>query len=495
MPDQTLFDRLRDRALKLRTANGGNVVLTFALATVPIMGFVGSAVDYSRANSAKAAMQAAIDATGLMLSKNIASMTQAQINQKATEYFKALFNRPEVTNVVVTPTYTTSGGSQVVVEASGVVPTTFMKVAGFSQLNINATSTVKWGNTRLRVALALDVTGSMSSAGKMTALKTATHNLLAQLKSAASQNGDVYVSIVPFSKDVNLDPANYTQSWIRWDDNPPDLTKDTTWDALNGTCSKSGNSPRSECVSKGDCSNPNFGSENRCGTCSNSNYNRKSQCMNNGATWTPLTWTPATWTPKNHNTWNGCVTDRDQDYDTKNTAPTPANQATLAPAEQYSSCPVPVMGLTYDWSALTNKVNALSPNGNTNQAIGLQWGWQTLTSSPFTIPPKEANYTYKEVIILMTDGLNTQNRWYNDQASIDAREQITCNNINAAGITLYTVHVNTDGDPASALLKKCAGSPGKYPDADKYFMLTSANALITTFEQIGTELSNLRVAK
>ena len=143
MPNQTLFDRLRARVSEFRTANGGNVVMIFALATVPIMGFVGSAVDYSRANSAKAAMQAAIDATGLMLSKNIATMTQAQINQKATDYFKALFNRPEVTDVVVTPTYSTGSGSQVVVTATGVVPTTFAKVVGFSQLNINATSTVK----------------------------------------------------------------------------------------------------------------------------------------------------------------------------------------------------------------------------------------------------------------------------------------------------------------------------------------------------------------
>jgi hypothetical protein len=45
------------------------------------------------------------------------------------------------------------------------------------------------------------------------------------------------------------------------------------------------------------------------------------------------------------------------------------------------------------------------------------------------------------------------------------------------------------------LLQRCAGSPGKYPDSDKFFLLTSGNALITTFAQIGTELSNLRVAK
>ena len=42
-----------------------------------------------------------------------------------------------------------------------------------------------WGNTRLRVALVLDNTGSMASDGKMSALRIASHNLLTQLQSAA----------------------------------------------------------------------------------------------------------------------------------------------------------------------------------------------------------------------------------------------------------------------------------------------------------------------
>jgi hypothetical protein len=78
---------------------------------------------------------------------------------------------------------------------------------------------------------------------------------------------------------------------------------------------------------------------------------------------------------------------------------------------------------------------------------------------------------------------------------VDARQHITCNNVNAAGITLYTVQVNTDGDPTSQLLQNCAGSPGKYPDSSKFFLLTSSSEIITTFTQIGTSLSNLRVAK
>jgi von Willebrand factor type A domain len=161
----------------------------------------------------------------------------------------------------------------------------------------------------------------------------------------------------------------------------------------------------------------------------------------------------------------------------------------LAPAEQYSSCPVPVMQLSYNWSALNAKIDAMSPDGNTNQAIGLQWAWQTLTSSPFTVPAKDPNYQYNDVIILLSDGLNTEDRWYTTQPSIDARQQITCNNIKAAGITIYTVQVNTNGDPTSALMQNCASS------TDKFFLLTSSSAILITFNQIGTALSNLRVAK
>jgi Flp pilus assembly protein TadG len=462
MTNQSLFQRLSSRLRALRGEERGNVILTFALATVPIMGFVGAAVDYSRANSDKAAMQAAIDATALMMSKNVNGMTQAQMNTQATNYFNALFHRTDVSNLQISPTYTNSNGTQIVITASGIVNTTFMKVMGLGSMTINASSTVKWGNTRLRVALVLDNTGSMSQASKLSALKTATNNLLTQLQSAATNSADVYVSIIPFVKDVNVDSVNYNASWIDW----------TDWDNKNGSC-KNG-----------------FGS---------TKYN----CTGN-------------WQPDNHNTWNGCITDRGRpgnnsqpsqgpstlNTDTNVTAPDTSNKDTLFPAEQYSSCPdATVLALGNTWSSMTTLVNGMTANGSTNQAIGLQLGWQSLVGGgPFPAPPPlDPNYQYKQVIILLTDGLNTQDRWYGNGSSVstqvDARQQITCNNINAAGITLYTVQVNTDGEATSTLLQNCAGSPGKYPDSTKFFLLTNANAIITTFQQIGTELSDLRVAK
>jgi hypothetical protein len=66
---------------------------------------------------------------------------------------------------------------------------------------------------------------------------------------------------------------------------------------------------------------------------------------------------------------------------------------------------------------------------------------------------------------------------------------MTCDNVKAAKITLYTVQVNTSGDPTSTLLQNCASTP------DKFYLLTSANQLVTAFEQIGTEISKLRIAQ
>jgi Flp pilus assembly protein TadG len=437
-----------ERLTRFGRACGGNVAITFGIAAIPTFGMMGAALDYTRANSVKAAMQASLDATALMLAKAASGMSQADMQQKANDYFNANFNRPGTLNVTVTPNYDTST-STITLTASGSVPSTLLHVLGINQLDVNTMSTVTWGNTRLRVALALDNTGSMAAAGKMTALKTAAQNLLTQLRDAATNNGDVYVSIIPFSKDVNVDPVNYTQSWVRWD----------LWDAVNGSCK-------------------------------NKNYEDQASC----------TAADKKWTPNDHSTWTGCVTDRDQNpsgagWDTTNTPPSAAVSGTLFPAEQYGQCPVTMMGLSYDWASLSSKINAMQPDGNTNQAIGLQWAWQSLTSAPFTIPPMDSSYKYQQVIILLTDGLNTQDRWYTDQSSIDQRQRLTCDNINAGGITLYTIQVNTSGDPTSTLLQNCAGSPGKYPDPSKFFLLTSSNEIVTVFKQIGTAITQLHVAR
>jgi Flp pilus assembly protein TadG len=86
-------------------SRSGNVAITFAIATLPIIGAVGAAVDYSRANAVKAAMQAALDSTALMLSRDAATLTDAQLQTKAKNYFLAMFTRPDANSIAVSATY------------------------------------------------------------------------------------------------------------------------------------------------------------------------------------------------------------------------------------------------------------------------------------------------------------------------------------------------------------------------------------------------------
>jgi len=439
------FSSLKRRIFaRLRTfgqATGANVTITFALATLPVMGAVGAAVDYGQANSIKSAMQAAADSTALMLARDAHTLTDDQLRTQAQAFFKAQFKR-DVENLQISATYVAQPGSQVNVSATGTMRTDFMQMMGFSTLDIGVNSQVRWGNERLRVSLVLDVTGSMARDGKMTALKEAARSFLTELENAASRDGDVYVSIIPFNKNVNVGSDQRDEDWVRWD----------LWDQNNGSCK-------------------NYDGRRRPTT--------KSSCEA----------ADGRWTATKHSSWSGCVTDRDQDYDTTNTAPSTHIRATQFPAENYSQCPARMMGLTYDWQALNDKIDELEPVGNTNQTIGLQWGFQSLTQAPFTIPAKDSNYQYSEVIILMTDGDNTENRFSRNKSSIDARTTAACENVKAAGITLYTIQVNTEGTPTQEFLRDCASTQ------DKFHLVESAGQIASTFQAIGNALSNLRVAQ
>lgn len=413
----------------------GGVAPFLALAAIPLMGFTGAAIDYSRANSARTAMQAALDATALHLSKTAQGQTGEQIQGKAQEIFNALFIRPEVQDVSIQTAFSSpqQGNFVLNITGKGTVKTVFTTLIGTSQVTFSSKSEVLWGIKKLNLALALDNTGSMNSSGKMTALKTAAHNLIDTLKAAEKTPGDIKVSIVPFAVDVNVGTDKVEATWVDWED----------WDAANGDCSKS-------------------------------SYHSKTSCNNNSGVWTP----------KQHSVWNGCVNDRDQNNDVANT-PTGTGAATKYRAHQASACPAAMMALSTEWSSMHTRIDAMTPNGNTNVTIGLQMAWQTLSNNePFNAPAPAPDLD--KVIILLTDGQNTQNRWTSSTSSIDTRTQKACDNVKAANVKLYTVRV-IDGN--AALLKSCATKPDMYYDVDQ------ADELSGVFSAIAQNLANLRIAK
>lgn len=227
----SIIRHLRQAAARFVGANGGNVAVIFTIAAIPVIGFVGAAIDYTRMNEARSTMQSALDSTALMLSKDISSgkITDSQVSTTAQSYFQGLFNQPNATVLTFNATYNPDNGnlgSTVTLNGSGDVKTDFLGLLGFPTLAFATSSTTAWGNVKMRVALALDNTGSMSESGKITALRNAvagTGGLIDQLSGLAKNPGDVLISVIPFAKVVNVGSSNYNQSWIDWTDwlNPP----------------------------------------------------------------------------------------------------------------------------------------------------------------------------------------------------------------------------------------------------------------------------------
>jgi len=594
-PSITHLTRL---AKEFRTDARGNVAIIFAIVALPLVALVGAAVDYTRAASDRTALQSALDSAALMISKDAATMTASEITDRARQYVDSLYTATDAPIESFTATYTpnTGSGASILLTASGTMPTYFMKVMGssFSTLPIHTASTTKWGSTRMRVALVLDNTGSMSSNSKMTALQSAATDMITKLSAFNTNPGDVYISIVPFAKDVRVDPATYVNAswinWAEWKGEPPYLAQngypnnlavqaglttpglwiDTTKDG--STCpfttndygfsctdrpaTLSGASGTNSIPSKGNYSGMICPSQDNgrklsgksgiyyngcytsvkiasmtvptCGSISSSNCS----CNHGTCTlknvyrhdWRNVPVTPIagpaadstltqyaapdpTATAANGG-WTGCFNDRDQNYDTTNDAMSGSGTPSKLPyAEQWTSCTQleqPIVGMSNDWSALKTNISNMAPGGNTNQAIGLFWGWQTLNTEndPFKAPAKDANWVYKDYIVLLSDGLNTQDRWYSCSGTgacptIDARQETLCQNIKDPAknggnqITVFTIQVNINNkDPQSQVLQDCA-TPGT-----GYFQIISqANQTADAFNNVLATIAKLRISQ
>ncbi len=442
----------------------GNAAILFALALVPMVGVTGAAVDYSLANANRASLQKALDATALALAKQM-PLTQAQLDTQGWQVFQANLGKVSISLQPGDLKIETPGVGRLVLNVGGEYQTSITGVIGVHSFPIGAHAEVTWGIKKLELALALDNTGSMSSSNKMTELKKAAKNLLTTLEKAARNPGDVKVSIIPFNTVVNVGTDRVNEPWIRWD----------IWESENGSCNKSGSyNTQSSCVAQKVCTKPQYTSQYSCQT-------------NNG------NWVDATWTPSNRNTWNGCVEDRDKDvnvnYDTLDTTPTSSNP-TKFPAIQCSSSVAQLMPLSYDWTALANKIDAMQPAGATNVTIGLAWGWHSLTKSLPLTEAAEPAEDLSKFIILMTDGDNTQNRFGGNGSSTcaqcDVRTALACTNAKANGIKIYSIRV-INGN--ATLLRSCASDPSMYYDVQ------SASDLETVFNAIGGQLARLHLSQ
>ncbi len=433
----------------------GNIAMMFGLALVPLLGVMGVAIDYSRASNARQALNSAIDSAALMAARDAQKLTDAQLIARVNAWITD--NLPadvkgEYTGATVTIDRT---ARTIKIDANASVPTTISNILGKTTLPVGSSSQSTWGTNKIELALVLDNTGSMAQNNKMTNLKTASKSLLTIMKNAAITTDQIRVSIVPFNTQVRIDRALKDEPWIRYG-----MTRSVTM-----TCDKNGK----------NCKAPS-GAAQSDPTISGCSTNSK------GVMTCTETLTKDNWVKS-----EGCIADRDQNYDVTDAGSYAASNQQYPATWCGQTSLVETIGLMSDWTALSNKIDAMTPVGNTNVTIGAVWGWATLSpAAPFTEAKPSTEPQLKKYMILLTDGDNTQNRFTTSQSSIDARTALACSGVKSAGIYIYTIRV-IDGN--ATLLRDCASDPSMY------YEVTDASQLDPIFRAIANEISAVRLTQ
>jgi Flp pilus assembly protein TadG len=484
----------------------GNVAMIFGVTFIPILIAGGSGVDLARAFIVQQRLAHALDAAALAVGSSL-EKTDAQLEALAQSYFDA--NYPAQQLGVPGALTMAIDDNVVTISASAKVDTAFMRIVGYDQMSVGASSEVTRKLTGLEVVLVLDNTGSMNSGGKIGALKTASRELVKILFGDQENPDYLKIGLVPFSAAVNVGTQYENSGWI-------DTTGASSVNGLN--------------FSGGRHAMQVFGM-------------------------------------LKNKSWNGCVEARPMPMDVDDTPPSAANPDTLwvpyfAPDEPdiwswpnyyYNSylddgvntgtpesrqiryqkynnkfvsgdgphynCKIrPITALTNSRSTINAAIDDMFANGNTNIAFGAVWGWRVISpTEPFTEGSAYDDKKFRKAIIIMTDGENVVGQTGNHNQStygaygyvkdnrlgvtsgptadarLDERTSAVCENIKAAQpaqpIVIYTISFQLKDGPVKNMLRNCATDP------EKYFDSPSNEELKRNFKIIAGELSELRVSK
>jgi Flp pilus assembly protein TadG len=524
----------------------GNVAMTFAVAALPIILLAGAAMDYSRASSLGAKLQADLDATTLALCRSTSTST-ADLTTKASGMLADYSPDQPVTvdsvSLVTMPRSVTLKGHVT-------YQTAFMQLAGIKTVNVPQVASCTAGETFYEIALVLDTTGSManSSGGvsKLAALKTAATNFVnTMFDSIDSQH--LKISLVPFAASVKVDPITYANAtWL-------DQTGKSSlhWQNVTGA-SAAGFSSRFDIFKKLAKSYSGWAWE---GCLESLPYPLNVQDVaptpaNPDSYYLPLfapdeignsgtsTGSYNSYMDDGTSSRGTCQSD---DTDLKRLGQackyaTPTNITKTQPGPNFMCDARPLTRLTNTKATLLSEINALTAAGNTDIHEGLMWGWRTI--SPNSVFADGAAYTSSsttrntvKIVVLMSDGENTwsydsnapltksyysaygffnnangqkpdarlppanasPNSATTSRAAIDALTTEACTNVKAASIKLYSVAFSVASDPIDAagqtLLKNCASS------ANDYFLASDSAALNKAFGSIADGIGQLRLTK
>ena len=428
--------------------------MLFAFLSVPMLMLGGVAIDYGFATRLETKLQAATDATALLLCQTPLSTLPADLNTLAQT---AMNGAMGATNLVVDPLTITNNPRQITLTAHKLSTTFFGKLTGTTRINPGARSQCATPLPKtFEIALVLDNTGSMaeSSGGqsKLQAVQTAATNFVNYVYTNSAFSSATRISIVPFAGAVAVNPTTYrSATWI--DQNAQSAYH---WsNVINASGSNFSN--RFDIFAKLQGVNTNWG---WAGCLETLPYPLNVQdgapsSANPDSYFVPLLapdepgdgstsyydYSDNTGTYRSYNSYIA-----DDDGTTNGKCGTKKSATTYLPVEgqackyisprnarsntylgipngpNFGCTTQPLLTLTSDTAALKNLIGKMAPSGSTNIHEGFMWGWRTLsplsvfTSSPTSGSPPAAYATtssssnatvINKILILMTDGYNS----------------------------------------------------------------------------------------
>jgi Flp pilus assembly protein TadG len=488
----------------------GTIALAGALLLLPLSLLAGIAIDFGRAWVAQDQLGQAVDAAALAGARQLGVRDPGP---EARQFFAA--NLREADDMVVDrfSVLTSPDNQTLTVQASGRLATSFLALAGdeWKYLTIRAEAQSRRTTMGMEIALVLDVTGSMAGTA-MTQMRLAASDLVNILFGNRPSLDTLFVSVVPYTSTVNFGPGH--ADWLQ-----------------GGAAATAGYAP----FRWRGCVEARTGGEDQTDTPPGQapfrpflypSTRAQTAAAAFGSTARGPVFGDADWGT------SPAITSSEKPDDDDGDSQDPAQMWVQANDRKGPNvgCGQPVSGLTNDRAALLRIISLLQPSsrGGTMGNIGLQAGWMTIsprwrglwgTSAWGTATPAGLPLDYPgprssmtKVIVMMTDG---DNSWFDYNrppsfdytgygrlsegrlgttsggdatAQINQRMMALCTNIKAQGIVLYTITLGTAGATQS-LYRNCATSPAHY------FHAPSAAQLRGSFQEIGSQLSNLRLER
>lgn len=449
----------------------GTIAILFAILIPILLGVAGMSLDYAQAYLVKQRLGQALDAAALAA---VASSTnESQITQRILDFFE--LNYPEEKLGFTFDPQVKIVDEEVFVSGVAYYDTMFLSLMGVDKIDVTASTTVLREVQGIEVVLVMDNTGSMSS--NMKALRMAASNFVYIMYGIDIDEGSVanpsdldamvtrdreYIKIglVPYSSTVNVGPYGigedlngdyYDEGFMN---NPHNLSYTTSYYADDWMgCTLAREYPLDVIDHEGP-------------------WNMYRYCLDENDD------------PYCNLRWDG--------YQQKYIVNKPPNY----------QCPYsPVMPLNTSPTELKNSIDTMRANGATYGNYGLLWGYRVLSHGfPFTEGVEWDNPYWRKAIVMMTDGVNTVNRYYsaygpyidNRITAYDLNERFAeiCENVKDDGAIVYTItFAGGVSEATKEYYRECATAQ------DYYYHAPSREDLIEVFERISRELSNLHITQ